>query len=101
MLQNLLLNLKKNPPAFGRLRPRAIIPSNRPLQLYFLDMPMVSYAVSKSSSNFAREVYRQRLRLKRRGVSPTHTLWWASCKDLLGYLEDDGLAALQLWLPIW
>ena len=30
-----------------------------------------AYAVSTASSNFAREEYRQRLRLKRRGVSPT------------------------------
>ena len=32
---------------------------------------VLHYAVSKSSSNFAREEYRQRFRLKRLGVSPT------------------------------
>ena len=32
---------------------------------------MLHFAVSKASSNFTREEYRQLLRLKRRGVSPT------------------------------
>ena len=45
------------------------------------------YAVSKASSNFSSEEYRQRLlRLKRRGVSPSHTLRWASCSQLQRFL---------------
>ena len=35
-------------------------------------------AASKASSNFANEQYRQSFRSKRRGVSPSPILWWAS-----------------------
>ena len=35
--------------------------------------------LSKVSSNFSTEEYRQRFRIKRRGVSPSSTLCWASC----------------------
>ena len=38
-------------------------------------------AVSKASSNLSSEEYRQRLRTKRRGVSPSQTWWWASCYE--------------------
>ena len=36
-------------------------------------------AVSKANSNFSSEEYRQRFRIKRRGVSPSPTIRWASC----------------------
>ena len=36
-------------------------------------------AVLKASSNFSSLEYRQRFRIKWRGVSPSPTLWWASC----------------------
>ena len=38
-----------------------------------------STAVSKASSNFSREEYRQRFRIKGRDVSPSPILWWAYC----------------------
>ena len=35
---------------------------------------------SKASSNFLSEEYRHSFQIERRGVSPTPTLWWASCR---------------------
>ena len=35
--------------------------------------------VSKASSNLSSEKYLQRFRTKWRSVSPSPTLWWASC----------------------
>ena len=36
-------------------------------------------AASGASSNFSSEEYRHSFQIKRRGVSPCPTLWWASC----------------------
>ena len=36
-------------------------------------------SVSMASSNFSNQEYWQRFRIKRRGVSPSPTVWWASC----------------------
>ena len=38
-----------------------------------------SNAVSQSSSNLSSEEYRLHFQIKRRDVSPSPTLWWASC----------------------
>ena len=38
----------------------------------FVCVNVLQYAVSKASSNFSREIYRQRSRLKRRGLTPLY-----------------------------
>ena len=53
-----------------------------PMTLFALSIMQCSIepnAVSKASSNFSSKKYRQRFGTKRRGVSYSPTLWWASC----------------------
>ena len=50
-------------------------------------------------SNFSIEKYRQRFRIKRRGVSPSLTLWWASCSFVPCYLLV--LCVVMMWVQSW
>ena len=41
------------------------------------------YIKTKASSYISTEEYRRRFRIKRRGVSPSPTFWWASCFSIV------------------